>query len=166
MDMRKRWEQLLALLLSVLLVLPTAALAVDNGEDGEPGSGNDKTAQVSLKGTSWTWDNDVDTVVKAGVSTLFPITMKEGSRLKTVLVKIAGEDAEDDEEGVTIELNADTLTGTNNGITATIDAWPARSRTFSLTVGADASLADNLVVSVSATTESIRSSARIHEESG
>lgn len=166
MDMRKRWERILALLLSVLLVLPTAAFAVDEGEGGESGSGNDKTAQVSFKGTSWTWGNDVDTVVKAGGSTSFPITMKEGSRLKTVLVKIAGEDAEDDEDGVTIELNADTITGTADDITATIDAWPVRSRTFSLTVAADASLADNLVVSVSATTESIRYSARIHEESG
>lgn len=166
MDMRKRWERILALLLSVLLVLPTAAFAVDEGEGGESGSGNDKTAQVSFKGTSWTWDNEVDAVVKAGGSTPFPITMKEGSRLKTVLVKIAGEDAEDDEDGVTIELNADNTTDTADDITATIDAWPVRSRTFSLTVGADASLADNLVVSVSATTESIRYSARIHEESG
>ena len=86
MDMRKRWEQLLALLLSVLLVLPTAALAVDNGEDGEPENSSDKTARVSFMGSSWTWDDEADAVVEAGGSTSFSLTMKEGSRLKTVLV--------------------------------------------------------------------------------
>ena len=158
-QMKRGWKRFVALVLSALVLVPPAALAGDEGED--------LTNGVAVKFTqksSFTVDPaDESVFVGANDTQDFKITLDEGRRLDKVTFEVATSAMPDKKESV--ELDSTHLEGTAKGVSIKMNAWPERSRNFTLTVSTNA-LSGLFDASINCQSTSEGYNVRIHEESG
>lgn len=158
-QMKRGWKRFVALVLSALVLLPPAALADDAGQGSNAG--------VTVKFTqtsSFTVDpEDTTTFIKPNEEQQYKITLNEGRKLEKITFSVAT--SESPGNPVAVELNSTNLEANAQGISIRMDAWPERSRSFTLTVspGAVSSLFE---ADISCQSASEQYNMRIHEESG
>lgn len=155
--MKQAWRRLIALVLSALVLIPPAALAGDEGED--------QTNGVEVKFTtlsSVTVEPSSESVfIPSNGTQKFTVTLKEGKTLDQVNFTVATDLLSDE-----VKLNSSTLKAeTQQGVAIEMDAWPARSRSFTLTVSAG-TVVGKLNAEISCQISNATYNMRIHEESG
>lgn len=157
--MKRIWTKFVALVLSALILLPPAALAVDAGAGQTNGVGV-KFAHMS----SFTVDMEEESVlIEPNGARVFHITLNEGRKLDKIAFEVAPSDSPDLKE--TVELDSSNLSGNPHGVSVQIDAWPEQSRSFTLTVSAG-ELIGLFDASINCQSHSEDYNVRIHEESG
>lgn len=155
--MKQAWRRLIALVLSALVLIPPAALAGDEGEDQTNG------VEVKFKTlSSVTVEPSSESVfIPSNGTQKFTVTLKVGRALDYVTLAV-GTDSLNDE----VKLDRSTLKATTKqGIAIEMDAWPERSRSFTLTVSAGA-VGEKLNAEISCENSPATYNMRIHEESG
>lgn len=155
--MKQAWRRLIALVLSALVLIPPAALAGDEGEDQTNG------VEVKFKTlSSVTVEPSSESVfIPSNGTQKFTVTLKEGKTLDQVNFTVATDLLSDE-----VKLNSSTLKAeTQQGVTIEMDAWPARSRSFTLTVSAG-TVVGKLNAEISCQISNATYNMRIHEESG
>lgn len=155
--MKQAWRRLIALVLSALVLIPPAALAGDEGED--------QTNGVEVKFTtlsSVTVEPSSESVfIPSNGTQKFTVTLKEGKTLDQVNFTVAADLLSDE-----VKLNSSTLKAeTRQGVAIEMDAWPARSRSFTLTVSAG-TVVGKINAEISCQISNATYNMRIHEESG
>ena len=155
--MKQAWRRLIALVLSALVLIPPAALAGDEGED--------QTNGVEVKFTtpsSVTVEPSSESVfIPSNGTQKFTVTLKEGKTLDQVNFTVAADLLSDE-----VKLNSSTLKAeTQQGVAIEMDAWPARSRNFTLTVSAG-TVVGKINAEISCQISNATYNMRIHEESG
>lgn len=156
-QMKQAWRRLIALVLSALVLIPPAALAGDEGED--------QTNGVEVKFTtpsSVTVEPSSESVfIPSNGTQKFTVTLKEGKTLDQVNFTVAADLLSDE-----VKLNSSTLKAeTQQGVAIEMDAWPARSRNFTLTVSAG-TVVGKINAEISCQISNATYNMRIHEESG
>lgn len=156
-QMKQAWRRLIALVLSALVLIPPAALAGDEGED--------QTNGVEVKFTtpsSVTVEPSSESVfIPSNGTQKFTVTLKEGKTLDQVNFTVAADLLSDE-----VKLNSSTLKAeTKQGVAIEMDAWPARSRNFTLTVSAG-TVVGKINAEISCQISNATYNMRIHEESG
>lgn len=155
--MKQISKRVAALFLSALVLIPPAALAGDEGEDQTNG------VEVKFKTlSSVTVEPSSESVfIPSNGTQKFTVTLKVGRALDYVTLAV-GTDSLNDE----VKLDRSTLKATTKqGIAIEMDAWPERSRSFTLTVSAGA-VGEKLNAEISCENSPATYNMRIHEESG
>lgn len=157
--MKRVWRRFVALVLSALVLLPPAALAGDESES--------QTDGVSVKfahKSGFTVDMEEQSAFIGPNETKdLKITLDEGRRLDKIAFEVATSARPDLKEKV--ELYSGHLEDNAKGISIKMDAWPERSRSFTLTVSTNA-LMGQFDASINCQSTSEAYNVRIHEESG
>lgn len=158
--MKRGWKRFVALVLSALVLLPPAALADDAGQGQTDG------VTVKFKSTSsFTVDPAADNPVfiKPNESQQYKITLNEGKKLDKITFSVATSSASDSSD--TVELNSTNLEAKARDVSIKIDAWPERSRSFTLTVSPGA-ISGLVEADINCQSSTEQYNMRIHEESG
>lgn len=157
--MKRIWQRFVALVLSALILLPPAALAGDEGESQTNGV-NVKFAHRS----SFAVDMEEESAfIGQNGTRVFKITLHEGRKLDKIAFEVAPSNSPDLKQ--TVELDSSNLAGSPNGVSIQMDAWPERSRSFTLTVSTK-DLTGLFDASINCQSHSEDYNVRIHEESG
>lgn len=157
--MKRAWRRFVALVLSALILLPPAALAGDEGES--------QTNGVSVKfahKSGFTVDMEEESAfIGPNGTKVFKITLDEGRKLDKIAFEVAPSNSPGLKE--TVELVSGNLVGSPHGVSIKMDAWPERSRSFTLTVSTS-ELTGLFDASINCQSHSEDYNVRIHEESG
>lgn len=156
--MKQCWKRMLALCLSALMMFPTAALAADE-DDGQ--NENNGVTVTFAQQSAFTVE-PADAFIQSNGTQKFDVKLSEGRQLDKISFGVKSSSITSEE---TITLDSATLKGEVEGISIEIDAWPERSRSFSLTVSAGA-ITGQFEASINCQSSQPKYSARIHEESG
>lgn len=157
--MKRAWRRFVALVLSALILLPPAALAGDEGE-GQTNGVNVKFAHKS----SFTVDMEEESAfIGPNGTKVLKITLDEGRKLDKISFEVTPSNSPDLKE--TVELDSSNLGGSPHGVSIKMDAWPERSRSFTLTVSTS-ELTGLFDASINCQSHSEDYNVRIHEESG
>lgn len=158
--MKRSCKRLLALVLSALVMLPSAAFAADSGVEQEQKDG------VTVKFTqtsSFTVDPaEASAFIQPNEKQDFKITLDEGRRLDKITFTVKGSLPEQQEE---VTLDSTHLEATAKDVTIQMNAWPERSRSFVLTVSAGA-ISGLMDAGISCQSTFEDYNMRIHEETG
>ena len=149
---------MLALCLSALMMFPTAALAADE-DDGQ--NENNGVTVTFAQQSAFTVE-PADAFIQSNGTQKFDVQLSEGRQLDKISFGVKSSSITPEE---TITLDSATLKGEVEGISIEVDAWPERSRSFSLTVSAGA-ITGQFEASINCQSSQPKYSARIHEESG
>ena len=149
---------MLALCLSALMMFPTAALAADE-DDGQ--NENNGVTVTFAQQSAFTVE-PADAFIQSNGTQKFDVKLSEGRQLDKISFGVKSSSITPEE---TITLDSATLKGEVEGVSIEVDAWPERSRSFSLTVSAGA-ITGQFEASINCQSSQPKYSARIHEESG
>ena len=149
---------MLALCLSALMMFPTAALAADEDD----GQNETNGVTVTFAQQSAFTVEPADAFIQSNGTQKFDVKLSEGRQLDKISFGVKSSSITPEE---TITLDSATLKGEVEGISIEVDAWPERSRSFSLTVSAGA-ITGQFEASINCQSSQPKYSARIHEESG
>lgn len=149
---------MLALCLSALMMFPTAALAADEDD----GQNETNGVTVTFAQQSAFTVEPADAFIQSNGTQKFDVQLSEGRQLDKISFGVKSSSITSEE---TITLDSATLKGEVEGISIEVDAWPERSRSFSLTVSAGA-ITGQFEASINCQSSQPKYSARIHEESG
>ena len=156
--MKQCWKRMLALCLSALMMFPTAALAADE-DDGQ--NENNGVTVTFAQQSAFTVE-PADAFIQSNGTQKFDVKLSEGRQLDKISFGVKSSSITPEE---TITLDSATLKGEVEGVSIEVDAWPERSRSFSLTVSAGA-ITGQFEASINCQSSQPKYSARIHEESG
>lgn len=156
--MKQCWKRMLALCLSALMMFPTAALAADEDD----GQNETNGVTVTFAQQSAFTVEPADAFIQSNGTQKFDVKLSEGRQLDKISFGVKSSSITPEE---TITLDSATLKGEVEGISIEVDAWPERSRSFSLTVSAGA-ITGQFEASINCQSSQPKYSARIHEESG
>ena len=149
---------MLALCLSALMMFPTAALAADEDD----GQNETNGVTVTFAQQSAFTVEPADAFIQSNGTQKFDVQLSEGRQLDKISFGVKSSSITPEE---TITLDSATLKGEVEGVSIEVDAWPERSRSFSLTVSAGA-ITGQFEASINCQSSQPKYSARIHEESG
>lgn len=149
---------MLALCLSALVMLPPAALADES--EAEPGQTDGVTVSFTQTSSLAVEPADASAFIEPNGSQEFKVTLNEGRKLDKITFSVASDLSTEE-----VVLDSGHLEGEAKGVSIKMNAWPERSRSFSLKVSVGA-MTGILDAGISCQSSSEEYNLRIHEEAG